>query len=331
MRILDCTLRDGANVAGLGFDSALTEMMIEGLLSCGIREIEFGNAHGMGCNEPGAPLTDEEYLDLYQSYRGRGKFGMFLQASKVSETVARQAKEGGLDFLRVGSVAGKAASAAAALRIVKSHGLQCRYSVMRTYILTPDELAKEAKLLEDNGADELTLMDSAGTMMPSEVEESVRRVKAAVSIPVGFHGHNNLGLAAANALAAVRAGADSIDTGLMGMARSAGNCPTELAAALFQRLGESTEIDLYALLDLIDRKLAPAMEKYHYHAAVMPRDLILGLAGCHSNVAPRIVKAAERYGIQPYRLIMEVSAQDKVQPTEELIEKAAKKIEMQSK
>ena len=77
-------------------------------------------------------------------------------------------------------------------------------------------------------------MDSAGTMVPEQVDAYVRALKAAVAIPVGFHGHNNLGLSVANALAAQEAGATVFDCGLLGMARSAGNCATELAAAAFQ-------------------------------------------------------------------------------------------------
>ena len=48
MKIMDCTLRDGANVVGNGFSPELTKMMIEGLLRSNIRIIEMGNAKGLG-------------------------------------------------------------------------------------------------------------------------------------------------------------------------------------------------------------------------------------------------------------------------------------------
>lgn len=74
-----------------------------------------------------------------------------------------------------------------------------------------------------------------------------------MSIPVGFHGHSNLGLSQANALAAVAAGADEIDCGLLGMARSAGNCATELAAVTLKKEGYLPEVDIYKLLDYLGR------------------------------------------------------------------------------
>ena len=55
MKIMDCTLRDGANVVGNGFSPELTKMMIEGLLRSNIRIIEMGNAKGLGATEKGSP------------------------------------------------------------------------------------------------------------------------------------------------------------------------------------------------------------------------------------------------------------------------------------
>lgn len=59
MRLFDCTLRDGANVVGNGFSKELTVSMVQALLSCGINQIELGNAKGIGAYEDGAvaPLT----------------------------------------------------------------------------------------------------------------------------------------------------------------------------------------------------------------------------------------------------------------------------------
>ncbi|MDO5541077.1 MAG: 4-hydroxy-2-oxovalerate aldolase [Eubacteriales bacterium] len=324
MRLFDCTLRDGANVAGLGFDRKLTVSMIEAMLACGITEIEFGNAHGIGCDyEPGVPLTDKEYLEVFRPYKGRGQFGMFLQNKAASEETVKEAKEGGLDFLRVGNLAGNGAQSEKAIAMVKAAGLKCRYAMMRVYLLTAEEAAQEAELLEKLGVDEITLMDSAGTMLAQEVSGYIREVKKRVSIPIGFHGHNNLGMAAANALAAMEAGADSLDCGLMGMARSAGNCSTELLIGLLQRMGKCTELDLYGLLDYIDQELEPEMKKYGFVNPLSPKDLIYGLSGCHSNVAPKIEKLAREYGVPVYSYIMAVTARDKRAPSEDLLKEVA--------
>lgn len=62
MKIMDCTLRDGANVVGNGFSPELTKMMIEGLLRSNIRIIEMGNAKGLGATEKGSPAPSAMWL-----------------------------------------------------------------------------------------------------------------------------------------------------------------------------------------------------------------------------------------------------------------------------
>ena len=282
MNLFDNTLRDGGNVVGHGFSAELTVSIVKGLLDAGIQDIELGNCKGIGAYEKlqaTKALSDREYLKILEPYVSQGRLGMFLMAKLADETLTRTAKDGGLTFLRVGANAGDGAGSVQAVELVKKAGLICRYSLMKAYVSTPEELAREAKMLQNAGVDMITIMDSAGTMFPQEAVSYVKALKAAVTIPVGFHGHSNLGLSQANALAAVAAGADEIDCGLLGMARSAGNCATELAAATLKKEGYLQDVDLYGLLDYLDQELIPAMKPYGYHVAVTPTDLIIWVKG----------------------------------------------------
>ena len=329
MLVMDCTLRDGANVVGKGFDARLTKMMIEGMIEAGITTIEMGNCLGLGAYEADksiAPCTDVEYLELVQPYLPKAEIGMFMGYKNATQANVDLAVKYGLKFLRIGANASDGAGACEGVRRVKAAGLKCRYSMMKAYVLSPEQLAQEAKMLADCGLDEITIMDSAGTMMPHQVTEYTKALTQAVNIPVAFHGHNNLGLSVANAIAAAEAGATVFDTGLLGMARSAGNCATELLVATFQRLGWLKEIDLYGLLDFLDRDLIPAMEEHNYHVAVKPYDLILGLAGCHSSFTKRFQDIAKEYDVPLYPLVVEVSKLDQKAPSEELIRQVAAKL-----
>lgn len=329
MNLFDNTLRDGGNVVGHGFSLELTESMVRGLLNAGILDIELGNCKGLGAYEQvGATKapSDEEYFEVLKPYLPKGRIGMFMLAKCANAEKVKDAAVAGLHFLRVGANAGDGKGSLEAVRMVKEAGLICRYSLMKAYVSTPEELATEAKMLQDAGVDKITIMDSAGTMFPADATAYVTALKKALSIPVGFHGHSNLGLSQANALAAVAAGADEIDCGLLGMARSAGNCATELAAATLKKEGYLQDVDLYGLLDYLDQELIPAMATYGYHVAVNPTDLMPGLAGCHSNFLPMFRNVAEEEGVSLLKLIADVSAIDRKNPPESLLREVARKL-----
>lgn len=327
VKLMDCTLRDGANVVGKGFSAEITDMVLDGLTACHVPIIEFGNAGGIGAYEVAGftdAETDQTYLDIAKKYLDRGsELGMFLNAKRYREKNVALAKENGLSFLQVGADAGDGGISLPAIRDIKNAGLKAFYSAMKAYLLTPRQLAEEAKKLEDAGLDEITIMDSAGTMLPGQVAEYTRTLTQAVSIPVAFHCHNNLGLSAANAVAAYENGAAILDCGLMGMARSAGNLATEMCVAIMQRYGQMKEIDLYGMLDFIDKRLQPAMDTHNYHNPVTPLDLVLGLSSCHSSFMKKFKAAAQEYQVNLYRLIVEVSAVDQKAPSDELIAKTA--------
>ncbi len=326
MILMDCTLRDGANVIGKGFDARLTKMMIEGLIKSNIKVIEMGNCLGLGAYEANnsiSPLNDVEYLELVQPYLSQAEIGMFMGVANANEKNIALAAKYGLHFLRIGANAGDGYKAVEGIKLVKKYGMKCRFSMMKGYILSAEDLANEAAMLEAAGLDEITIMDSAGTMLPDQVKEYVSKMVKKVSIPVAFHGHNNLGLSTANAIAAMEGGAQVFDCGLMGMARSAGNCATELAAAVFQRMGKMEYVDLMALLKFIDEELAPAMAEYGVKANVIPLDLVYGLSGCHSSFAKTFQAVAEEKGVNLYDLIIKVSAINQKDPSRALMEEVA--------
>lgn len=329
MNLFDTTLRDGGNVVGDGFSCEFTESIVKGLLKSGIKDIELGNSKGLGAyeqaNSKNAP-SDEEYFKAIKPYLPEGHIGMFMLAKLANADKIKQAASEGLNFLRVGANATDGKKSLEAIKMVKNTGMVCRYSLMKAYVSTPEELAEEAKMLEDAGVDIVTIMDSAGYMFPEQASKYVKALKSVVSIPVGFHGHSNLGLSQANALAAVEAGAEEVDCGLLGMARSAGNCSTELAVATLHRKNLLLDVDLYTLLEYLDEELIPMMSQYKYKAAVNPLELILGFSGCHSSFTKLFRKISEECNVNLYKLIVEVSKENKKVPTEELMRNVASNI-----
>jgi 2-isopropylmalate synthase len=108
------------------------------------------------------------------------------------------------------------------------------------------------------GATTINLADTVGCALPKDITrrmlELVARVPEAAGACVSFHGHNDLGLATANTLAAVRAGARQIEVAVNGLGARAGNAALEeVVAALSERgstLRGRTGVDLDALVAL---------------------------------------------------------------------------------
>ena len=325
LKLLDCTLRDGANVVGGGFDAATTSAVIGALVDARVSAIEYGHPSGIGGNEGSAkkaPLSDDEYLALAVPFLGRGtEIGMFAQPKWSTEPILRKAAKTGLNFVRVGCNAGSGKAAEGTIKAARGLGLTVRFSMMKCYVLSPRELAEEALMLQSFGAQSSTLMDSAGTMTPNMVRNYVFTVAEALDVPTGFHGHNNLGLSIANSLAAAESGARELDACLMGMARSAGNTATEVLVSVLQRDGMLKNVDFRGLLNFIESDLAARVPGYH--APVVPLDLILGVAGCHSNYLKRFKASAESNDVNLYDLILQVSAQDRSNPSDALLQSVA--------
>lgn len=332
MKIMDCTLRDGANVVGDGFSAELTTIILRALTENNVPIIEIGNAKGLGAFEISnsvRALTDEEYLILAQPFLAKSEFGMFLNAKRFRRKNVELAAKYGFNFLRIGADAGDCAISEDAIRCVKENGMKVYYALMKAYLSSPEELAEEAHILQEMGVNVITIMDSAGTMWPQDAAAYTRALKSVVNIPIGFHGHNNMHMALSNCVAATNAGADIIDCCLLGMARSAGNICTEAAVAVMNQQKIETGIDFYGLLHSLDEKLIPAMRQHGYHVPIEPLDLILGYSGCHSSFVPRFKQVADETQTDLYELIVQVSAINKKTPNEALIRQFAEQLKKQ--
>lgn len=131
------------------------------------------------------------------------------------------------------------------------------------------------QLAEDavrDGARRITLYDTNGSRDPFEVHKFVTRIKETMDVPIFFHGHNDLGMATANSIAAVQAGADGLDVTVNGLGDRAGNAPLEQVAAALHLKGFFSGVRLEAIKELCDRvagesglniaKLAPVVGEY---------------------------------------------------------------------
>jgi 4-hydroxy 2-oxovalerate aldolase len=137
-------------------------------------------------------------------------------------------------------------------------------------------------------------MDSAGAYLPSEVAEKIKALVEGLKVPVGFHAHNNLGLAIANSLTALESGAKILDGTARGFGAGAGNAQLEVLVAVLEKLGYQTGINLYKMLDASDiaeKLVMPSIP------VIRSESIVSGLAGVFSGFAKHVARISKEYNV----------------------------------
>ncbi len=135
-------------------------------------------------------------------------------------------------------------------------GIRVAYFGVDSTRAEPDFYDEAYSAAVEAGASEVVVVDTIGVAGPEGVADLVGRTRDLLGpeIPIHFHGHNDFGLATANAVAAVRAGAQWIHGTLNGMGERAGNANLgEVALTLRAVYGIETALDLPRARALADR------------------------------------------------------------------------------
>ncbi|MEN9261212.1 MAG: homocitrate synthase [Thermostichus sp. HHBFW_bins_43] len=116
---------------------------------------------------------------------------------------------------------------------------------------TPEQVIELAQQAQSWGAQRFRYCDTVGILDPFSTYEQIQRLVQAIGIPVEMHTHDDLGMATANALAGIRAGATAVNTTVNGLGERAGNAPLEeVVMALRQIVGVDVGIDTHRLREL---------------------------------------------------------------------------------
>lgn len=320
-QIMDVTLRDGSYAINFQFSSYETEKISSSLYNAGIQYIEVG--HGVGLDgsstQNGMALcSDDEYLVAVRKGVPNAKYGMFCIPAYAQIESLDKLKKYGASFVRIGSNVSDVDSTKEYIEYAKSLGLEVMANYMKSYVATPKSFAENVKKSESYGADVVYVVDSAGSMSREEIYKYFEAIRNVSRIKIGFHAHNNLGLAVSNSLYAMELGFDFVDASVLGMGRSAGNAQTELLIGNLMRNKVTSAYNLKLIMECAERYVRPLWK--HKSNAL---DLYCGIAGFHTSYIKYIHKYATKYGVNPLDLILLYSRYDKVDMDEEKLNEIA--------
>ncbi|MCC7355318.1 MAG: 4-hydroxy-2-oxovalerate aldolase [Anaerolineae bacterium] len=318
IRVVDTTLRDGMHSVGHQFTPEQMAGIASGLDAAGIYAIEVSHGDGLGGSSiqyGRAAASDAEYLQAVALVLRRSRLAvLLLPGIGVKEDIDKAAALGAT-VARVATHVTEADIAEQHIGLAKKRGMEVIGFLMMAHMAPADVMVQNARLMEAYGADYVYVVDSAGYLLPPDVTERVVALKQSLNCKVGFHAHNNLGLAIGNCLAAVEAGADILDGSLRAMGAGGGNAPTETLIAVLSRLGIDTGVDLYSIMDAAKR-IDPfkQMQKQGPDATLM-----LGYAGVYSSFLLHTARAAERFNVDPRDILVELGRRRIVGGQEDMI------------
>ena len=319
INFVDTTLRDGSHAVRHSFTEEQVAAIAGGLDQCGVPMIELSHGDGLGGSSFTYGLSKVNEFDLLKAasrHIKNGKLTALLLPGIGTIENLHQAYECGVRAVRVATHVTEADVSAQHIIAAKDMGMMAVGFLMMTHMAPPEQIAKEAQKMESYGADYINLADSAGYLIPDSVSKRVEAVRKAVKIPVGFHAHNNLGMAVANSLAAVEAGATYIDATLRGLGAGAGNTQIEVIAGVLKRCGYETGLDFYGLMDLAQNAVEPLMPRPQ---VIDNGSLMLGYAGVYSSFLLHVYEAAKKYDLEPRDILVELGERKMVGGQEDMI------------
>jgi 2-isopropylmalate synthase len=113
------------------------------------------------------------------------------------------------------------------IQYVRKHGLKCEFSPMDATRSEMPFLKKVCRAAQEAGMDSLNVPDTVGIMIPKTTIKLIEELKTVVNVPISIHCHDDFGMAVANSLAAVEAGAAQVHVAVNGLGERAGNASLE--------------------------------------------------------------------------------------------------------
>lgn len=328
--LYDVTLRDGSHAIRHQLTKEHITTYATMAEQAGVAIVEVGHGIGLGASSlqiGKSLLSDEEMLSTARECLNKSLLGIHVVPGYATAKDISKAIICGVDVIRIAAQCTEADTTEQHISYVREKGRRVYGGLMMAHMLSPEMLVQEALKMESYGAEGITILDSAGSFLPEDVTERIKLLTASLKIPVGFHAHNNLGMAIANSLAAVKAGAHIIDGSICGFGGGAGNASIELLAAVFSLGGFETGVDLYKLLDAADS----AEKLFHVLPKITSSSIVSGMSGVVSVFSKPVARAAEIYNIDPRDIYFELGKRGAIAGQEDLIIEVAQQLASNTK
>lgn len=314
VRLLDCTLRDGAYIVDAKFGTPAIKGIIKKMQDANVDIIECGwlkNApHEEGTSFFHVPSDLEKYLIKRSE---RTTYVAMIDWDRYDLDYLPEYDGKTLDAIRVVFPYGKYKEGIEVGKAIARKGYQVFFQAANTLAYTNEDLVELAKEINEVSPVALSVVDTFGAMYNEDLERIVEVLNGELkpNIKLGFHSHNNQQLSFALSMHFVellkKADRECIvDASLCGMGRGAGNATTELVANYLNQK-QHCNYDMNQIMDAIDMYMPYFQE--HYTWGYSTPYFIAGMYCCHVNNIAYLQKN-HRTNAQDMRNIIESLSPD---------------------
>src|SRR5579859_2361255 len=208
-RITDTSLRDGSHPMRHQFSIAQVQAVAQALDEAGVPVIEVTHGDGLSGSSIQYGFSAIPEMELISAARAvcqQARIAVLLIPGIGTIKELEEALDRGAQVVRIATQCTEADVSEEHFEIAKKLGMEAVGFLMMAHMRPPEALVQQARIMQDSGADCVYIVDSAGAMLPKDAYDRVKALKDTLSIEVGFHAHNNLGVAMGNSLAALEAG-----------------------------------------------------------------------------------------------------------------------------
>lgn len=321
LRITDSTLRDGSHAMSHQFTEEQVRGVVHALDKAGVQVIEVSHGDGLGGSSFNYGFSKVDEFDLIKAAvdeATQAKIAILMLPGLGTLHHLKKAHAVGASVARIATHCTEADVSIQHFAAARELGMETVGFLMLSHKASPEKLAEQARIMVDAGAQCVYVVDSAGALVLDTAQQRIQAVINEIGreAQVGFHGHQNLSMGIANSVLAYQAGAKQIDGALCALGAGAGNSPTEVLAATFERMGIKTGVDLGEVLSAAEDVVRPFIPRLPW----MDRASITqGYAGVYSSFLLHAERAAERYSVPAHAILQRVGEAGYVGGQEDMI------------